>query len=113
MADDINWTALETLGSWAGLAAAGVLALARWISGQKKKILSEVADLRESHEDHVANMRSAHAQNHDRLIRLEEHQSTTERELRQLRNLMESLDVKQDKQMELLITISTTHQGRR
>ncbi len=95
------------------LAAAGILGVAKWIATQKQKVLFEVAELRESHQDHVAKMREAHAENEGRLIRLEEHEQNTEQRLRELRTLIERVDSKQDGQTELLLTIATrqTHKG--
>ena len=105
MANDFYWDALETIGSWVGMGAAGAYSIVKWISGQKRKILTEVATLRESHEDHVDHMRDAHQENERRLIRLEEHEQNTEKRLSEMQRIIERVDGKQDKQTDLLLAI--------
>lgn len=106
MANEFGWDAWETIGSWLGMGAAGLYSIVKWIGSQKRKILNEVATLRESHEDHVEHMRDAHTKNEGRLIRLEEHEQNTEKRLSELQRLIERVDRKQDGQTELLLSIA-------
>lgn len=111
MADDYNWSALDTLGTWTALIGAAAAGIVGWVRRQRQAILVEVASLRASHERHVDAMRLAHNNNEGRLIKLETHEVNSAEKLQSLSILLKELNHKQDDQTKMIMRL--LEQGRR
>lgn len=111
MADDFNWSALSTVGTFVSGIGSGALLVIRWFTRQRKEILNQVAELRTSHERHVMAMQKAHGENAERFVRLESHEQHTQGRLDELLDMLKELNRKNDRQVEMLMNI--TKQGRR
>lgn len=94
MADDHVWAVLESIGTAAACVGAGIGSVMKWFRNKERRIherLNKMQDIKDSHDRRITALEIRHQANMDRLQRMD--------------STIAAIDVKQDRQTELLVKI--------
>jgi hypothetical protein len=104
-ADKIEWEGWGAMIGGVTLILEAGRRVAAWMRERRQALINQIEALRSSHEANVQHMDTAHQENSNRLLKLENNEMHNTRRLEEMSQTIKDIDRKQDDQTKLLMSI--------